>query len=123
VLPQHVFNKKDPIVLGVEVTEGTLKIGTPLCVPSLGPLDIGRVIGIENSHKEALSAKKGLSVSVKISCESNPTLTYGRQFDHTHALYSRLTRVGIDALKEFHREDKDVDWPLVVKLKKVFNIA
>ena len=36
ILPQHIFNKKDPIVFGVEVTEGTLKLGTLLCVPSLG---------------------------------------------------------------------------------------
>ena len=27
ILPQHIFNKKDPIVFGVEVLEGTLKVG------------------------------------------------------------------------------------------------
>jgi len=26
ILPQHIFNKKDPIVFGVEVLEGTLKV-------------------------------------------------------------------------------------------------
>lgn len=31
---QFVFNKTNPIVLGVDVLEGTLKIGTPLCVPA-----------------------------------------------------------------------------------------
>lgn len=104
ILPQHIFNKKDPIVFGVEVVEGVLKIGTPICVPSLGPLDVGRVTGIENNHKEVTSAKKGLSVSVKITNEANPTLTYGRQFDHTHALYSKISRASIDALKEFFKE-------------------
>ena len=36
VLPQYVFNKKDPIVFGVVVEEGILKVGTPLCVPDKG---------------------------------------------------------------------------------------
>jgi translation initiation factor 5B len=30
ILPQHIFNKKDPIVFGVEVLEGTLKVGRAL---------------------------------------------------------------------------------------------
>jgi translation initiation factor 5B len=36
IFPQHIFNKKDPIVLGVEVIEGTLKVQTPLYIPQLG---------------------------------------------------------------------------------------
>jgi hypothetical protein len=57
-----------------------------LCVPAL-TLDVGRVTSIENNHREVPSAKKGTSVSIKISNESNPQMTYGRQFDHTHTLY------------------------------------
>merc|ERR1712078_104589 len=34
IMPQFVFNKKDPIVLGVEVLAGIAKVGTPLCIPS-----------------------------------------------------------------------------------------
>jgi translation initiation factor 5B len=41
---------------------------------------------------------------VRISNESNPTLYYGRQFDHTHALYSKISRASIDALKEFFQK-------------------
>ncbi len=103
IFPQHIFNKKDPIVMGVEVLEGTLKLNTLLCVPSLG-LDVGKVTCIENNHKEVTSAKKGVSVSIKITNESNPTITYGRQFDNTHALYSKISRPSIDALKEFFKE-------------------
>lgn len=104
ILPQYVFNKKDPIVLGVEVVEGTLRINTPLCVPGLGPLDVGRVTQIHNNHKPVLVGKKGTQVSISIATESNPTLYYGRQFDHTHALYSRINRSSIDALKEFFQK-------------------
>jgi translation initiation factor 5B len=83
------------------ISAGTLKIGTPLCIPSKDFLDIGKVIGIENNRKEVTKAAKGSSVSVKISNEANPTMTYGRQFDHTGVLYSKISRDSVDALKDF----------------------
>lgn len=123
IMPQHIFNKKDPMVFGVEVTEGVLKIGTPLVIPSNDFLFIGNVIGIENNRKEVPQAKKGASVAVKISNASNPTMTYGRQFDHTGAIYSRISRESIDALKEFFKNDvAKEDWQLIIKMKKIFCI-
>ena len=104
ILPQHIFNKKDPIVMGVEVVDGILKLGTPLTVPSTGFVDLGKVVSIENNHKEVQLAKKGMNVAIKITNESNPTITYGRQFDHTSALYSKINRQSIDALKDFFKE-------------------
>jgi translation initiation factor 5B len=32
MVPDAIFNKRAPIIIGVDVVEGTLKIGTPLCV-------------------------------------------------------------------------------------------
>lgn len=29
-----IFNKKDPYILGIDVLEGVLKIGTPVCIPN-----------------------------------------------------------------------------------------
>ena len=51
------------------------------------------------------------------------TITYCRQFDSTHNLYSTLSRASIDALKENFRDKlENSDWKLVVHLKKVFGI-
>lgn len=123
ILPQHVFNQKDPIIVGVEVVEGILKIGTPLCVPALGGLHVGNVTSIESNGREQETARKGSSVAIKIVNESNPNITYGRQFDSSHSLYSTLTRASIDALKaNFKDKLENEDWRLVVKLKKVYNI-
>jgi len=123
ILPKHVFNQKDPIIVGVEVLEGILKVGTPLCIPALGGLHVGKVISIESNGREHDTAKKGASVAIKIVNEQNPTLTYGRQFDSTNALYSTLSRASINALKENFKDKLETeDWKLVVKLKKVFNI-
>ena len=39
-----VFNKKDPIVLGVDIVEGTLRPGTPICAVKSGQIiELGRV--------------------------------------------------------------------------------
>lgn len=46
ILPQFIFNSRDPIVMGVVVEAGQVKQGTPMCVPSknvskgLFPLDV-----------------------------------------------------------------------------------
>jgi translation initiation factor 5B len=124
IFQQHIFNKKSPVVVGVEVLEGTLRLGTTLCIPTLDTLVIGVVDNIQENHKDVTKAIKGKQVAIKISNENNPNICYGRQFDHTHSLYSKISRVSIDALKEHFKDEmtKD-DWALVIKLKKTFNIS
>ena len=55
------FHSKNPIVIGVEVKEGLLKVGTPLVIPDRDNLKIGTVISIEVSKKttNVLRAKDG----------------------------------------------------------------
>lgn len=50
IMPGCVFNAKDPIVLGVEIMEGQLRIGSPVCVGK-DLIDLGRVAGLERDHK------------------------------------------------------------------------
>jgi translation initiation factor IF-2 len=47
--------------VGVEVVEGTLRLNTMVCIPSLS-LDVGRITRMEINHKEATVAKKGIQV-------------------------------------------------------------
>ena len=123
IMPQFIFNSKDPIVVGMEVLQGTLRVGTPLTIPNTNFTDIGRVVSIENNRKEVQSAKKGSQVSVKISNEHNPNQTYGRQFDAKHNIYSKISRVSINALKEHFRTDVTMEeWKLLKDMKSVFNI-
>ena len=132
--PEHVWCRGgggDPILVGMNVREGSLRVGTPLCVERKGQkdpntglqafLDIGRVIGLEINRKSVQVAKQGQTASVKIDAVTS--IAFGRQFDHTYALYSRITRPSIDALKEFFREEcQRSDWDLLVKLKKQFGV-
>lgn len=124
ILPQHVYNKKDPIVVGVDVMDGILRVGTPLVVKhGEGWLDVGRVASIELNKKQVVTAKKGESVAVKIQHKSTEHIMYGRHFDFQDALVSKMSRSAIDLLKQNFKEDLEKDdWRLVVKLKKMFDI-
>ena len=34
ILPNCVFAKRDPIIVGVKIKEGQLRVGSPICVPA-----------------------------------------------------------------------------------------
>ncbi|WCJ43373.1 eukaryotic translation initiation factor 2 (eIF-2) family protein [Euphorbia peplus] len=125
IMPNCIFNKKDPIILGVDVIEGILKVGTPICVPERDFIDIGRITSIENNHKPVDYAKKGQKVAVKISSNSSEEQQkmFGRHFEQDDSLISRITRNSIDILKANYRDDLSLDdWRLVKKLKTILNI-
>ena len=101
-----IFNKAKPIVMGCDVIEGVLKVGTPLAVVKEGGLlDIGRVASIEHNHEEVAEAKKGEGVAIKLTPPSdNPNIMAGRHFTEHDMVYSRITRKSIDVLKESFRD-------------------
>lgn len=140
------FNTRTPLVLGCEVLEGRLKIGTPLCVVlgsdtkiaaaksaavtaeggmvvKSGPtiLDIGRVTGIEHNHtakEEAVAG--GPPVAVKIETSDGSIIQFGRHFEMSHTLYAHVTRESINVLKENFRDAlSKPEWKTVIKLKQV----
>ncbi|KAL3621459.1 hypothetical protein CASFOL_036371 [Castilleja foliolosa] len=125
IIPKCVFNKKDPIVLGVDVLEGVAKIGTPLCVPQKKYIEIGRIASIENNHKPVDYAKKGQKVAIKI-IGSNPDekqQMFDRHFKMEDELVSKISRKSLDAIKENYADDlSDEDTKLLFKLKKLFKI-
>jgi translation initiation factor 5B len=128
--PVAVFNKTDPIVIGVDVIDGNLRLNTPIaCVRqnSDGKKEIipmGRVTSIERDHKQIPICKKGQpSVAVKIEGPNQPM--YGRHLEEKDTLYSQVSRLSIDTLKEFYRDEVDKDeWALIAKhLKGLFDVV
>ncbi|NXG66425.1 IF2P factor, partial [Hemiprocne comata] len=124
ILPQFIFNSRDPIVMGVVVEAGQVKQGTPMCVPSKNFVEIGIVTSIEINHKPVEVAKKGQEVCVKIEpIPGESPKMYGRHFEATDILVSKISRQSIDALKDWFRDEmQKSDWQLIVELKKVFEI-
>ncbi|KAG1057763.1 hypothetical protein G6F43_000406 [Rhizopus delemar] len=134
MVPRAIYMKRDPILMGVDVIEGTLRIGTPLCVVKTNPetqareiITLGKVTSMEQNHKTVDAVKKGQAgagVAIKVECASYETpKTYGRHFDDGDEFYSKVTRQSIDILKESFRNDlSKEEWGLVVKLKKILGV-
>ncbi|XP_028166241.1 eukaryotic translation initiation factor 5B isoform X4 [Ostrinia furnacalis] len=124
ILPQFVFNSRDPIVAGVMVEAGIVKEGTPICVPSKEFVELGVVTSIESNHKQVESARKGQEVCIKIEpIPGESPKMFGRHFDETDFLVSKISRASIDACKDYFRDDLvKTDWQLMVELKKLFQI-
>ena len=78
---------------------------------------------IELNHKAIPIVRRGQpSVAVKIEGPNQPL--YGRQLEEKDVLYSLISRVTIDTLKNHFREEvTDPDWRLILTLKKIFNIS
>jgi len=147
IMPEFVINRKAPIIMGVEIVAGQLKMGTPICVPAKEVrhpahvpwslvsvwltvrvpqfLMLGRIGSIEVDKQNVDSAKKGQQVAIRITPTSftQNQFQVGRQFDENDELVSKLTRESIDLLKEFHQDSMTrSDWHLVIALKKQFGI-
>lgn len=124
ILPQFIFNSRDPIVVGVVIEAGFLKEGTLLCVPSKEFLEVGRVSSIEVNHKTMEKATKGQEVCIKIDpIPGEAPKMFGRHFDENDLLVSKISRQSIDAVKNYFREEMTkTDWQLIMELKKTFEI-
>ncbi|KAH6868080.1 hypothetical protein BKA58DRAFT_458721 [Alternaria rosae] len=127
--PVAVFNKKDPIIIGVDVTEGALRMTTPICAVKKNAttgakelVHLGRVTSIERDHKPMQICKRGQpSVAVKIEGSNQPM--YGRHLEEDDILYSAISRKSIDTLKEYFRSDvSQEEWKLIVQLKNILDV-
>ena len=69
-----------------------LKIGTPLVVPSKENIYLGRCVSIEDNHVQKDSAGVGSLVAIAIQVDTfdMQRYAYGRHFDLTDKIYSRV---------------------------------
>jgi len=135
MVPGAIFNKKDPIIIGVDVVEGVMKQGTPLCVINVDPetkakeiVYLGKITSMEQNHKQVETVKKGASgggIAIKVECAVYENAkTFGRHFNEQSELYSQISRESINILKESFRNDlTKEEWALVVKLKGRLDIV
>ncbi|KAJ4471998.1 hypothetical protein J3R30DRAFT_3522507 [Lentinula aciculospora] len=120
------FCKRDPIILGVDILDGTLRVGTPLAVVKIDPttqkkeiIDLGKVTSLEINHKSmdvslvpflfywfttfvqiVKKSQAGGGVAVKIEhAVYQSAKMFGRHFDDKDELLSHITRQSIDVLK------------------------
>ncbi|KAG9317065.1 hypothetical protein JVU11DRAFT_1252 [Chiua virens] len=124
------FCKRDPIILGVDILDGTLRVGTPICVVKVDPvaqkrdvIDLGKITSLEINHKPFEIVKKsqaGGGVAVKIEhAVYQSAKMFGRHFDEKDDLLSHITRQSIDVLKSSFKADvSNEEWHLIRQLKQ-----
>nr|XP_002127409.1 eukaryotic translation initiation factor 5B-like [Ciona intestinalis] len=126
IAPNCVFKSRDPIIIGVQVESGQLRVGTPICaqLPSGEILPVGIVASMEFNHKPIEIARKPQEVCIKI--EGTPgeaPKMVGRHFGEKDLLMSKINRDSINALKDWFRDDMTKnDWQLIIELKKLYEI-
>lgn len=130
----QIINKRGPMIIGVDVLEGTLKIGTPICAVKVNPttkeketLLLGKVVSLEINHQAVTEVNKSTTsagVAVRLEDPSGQQPIWGRHVDENDTLYSMISRRSIDTLKDqaFRDQVSRSDWLLIKKLKPVFGI-
>jgi translation initiation factor 5B len=122
ILPDCIFNKRDPLLFGVYVEQGNIHIGTDLIDP-ITNVYIGKVTGIQSNHKDIEKAHKSQSVCLRIVNTENQHIEYGKHFDHKNKLCTRITRQSLDIIKTYYKDEcTKEDVILLVKLKGMLGI-
>ncbi|OQS55554.1 SPAC56F8.03 [Ecytonucleospora hepatopenaei] len=130
IVPNCVFCSRSPLVLGVEVIQGTLKINTPLCVFKKDIKNnstytlLGKVTSIEEKKQKVNVLEQGKQAAIKVEVDKNDTAkVLDRHFTVEDEIYSVVTRKSIDLLKEFYKDDLTQEHiELLFYLKKKFDI-
>ncbi|KAJ0239143.1 hypothetical protein HA466_0236470 [Hirschfeldia incana] len=112
ILPKCVLNKEGPIVLGVYVLEGFVKVGTPLCIPHRAFVNIGRVAWIQKDQRPVEFAREGDKVIIKIVAADPKTqqgMLLGIDFDEADVLVSRTSRVAVYQVEINRQMEKGIE--------------
>ncbi|OMO52013.1 hypothetical protein CCACVL1_29432 [Corchorus capsularis] len=120
ILPKCAYKTKDPITLGVKVLEGTLKVGTQICVRQKKFINLGEVTSIANSYGPVIEGKKGQNVVIRITGSNHDEqhMEHGIDFEDEDELVSNIPRNSIDLLETYFKDDLNKEeWKLVQELK------
>ncbi len=101
-IPEFVFMKKDPILIGVRVLKNSLNPGMYLeCKKKMttttstggGVMVLGKITSIEKNNKPVESAEPGDEVCIRIEpgASSAKKYEYGNDFDHTAMVRSHYS--------------------------------
>jgi translation initiation factor 5B len=98
VLPQCIFHRKGPIIVGCEVLEGKVVIGMSLMIAGSPDRKLGIVRNIQKDKKDLTEATKGMKIAVEVESD----LEYSREFS---LLVSQPSKDDLAFMKEFMPEE------------------
>ncbi len=121
ILRKYIFMKggNDNLLFGVKIKQGVLNVNTPVITDN--NVELGKVINIQQNHKDIQTAKTGDEVCIRLSNPKNVVID--KHFSDKNMLISQLTRNDIDILKKDFRDvlTKN-DWYLVSNIMDTLKI-
>ncbi|KAK2955859.1 putative Eukaryotic translation initiation factor 5B [Blattamonas nauphoetae] len=116
------FRNSDPLIIGVLVEQGVLRIGTPLVNHNKDNHDIGEVVSIEDNGVSIKEAREKQSVAVRIMSKGAQP-KFLRDLNVNDSLISKINRKSIDIFKEHMRDTfTREDWKHIAQLKEWLQI-
>ncbi len=112
IIPGFVFRKHKPAIFGVEITEGVLKVGTPMSLEN--GKDVGKVKQIQKDGKNVDMIRTGDKAAISID---EPTI--GRQINEGDILISVMTSHNLNLIKEIWDKLQDDEKSLLAKWKVI----
>ena len=85
-----------------------MQVGTPICIPSRGFIDIGRIASIEINHKQVDVAKKGQQVAIKVRSQCITIEMLGNWLVRPNLFHSYLYRSLAAILKSYRKCTADI---------------
>ncbi len=117
ILCNCVFRQSNPAVVGVEILNGTLRLGSPLMKSNCNKAS--EVKSMQKEGENVTEAKKGEQVAIAL-----PHLTVGRQINELDILYSDIEEeefVRYKKLKRFLNSDEIAILREIAEVKRVEN--
>jgi len=93
IMKGYIFRQNNPAVVGCDILEGTLRVGTPIMKDGMV---ISHVKSMEMEQKSVKEAQRGKQLAVAM-----PGVTAGRQINEGDTLYSGIPEDDFRKLKEF----------------------
>lgn len=114
----EIFNRSNPLIIGVIVNAGILKPGCPIITGS--GVYVGKITSIQKNRVNVNSAKKDESVAVNIDTK----ISFGtdRTIDFHDVFYSKLSRESLDYMKQHFKPEIIANGKLCMEIKKLQNI-
>jgi len=97
ILPEYVFRRSNPVVMGVRVEKGTL--APKLQVINQNGELVGKIHQIQENNESVKEASKGREVAVSIN-----DVTFGRQVKETDTLYVQVPEAHVRVLRTKFRD-------------------
>lgn len=122
-MEKAMIHRSKPLIIGVKVTDGCLKKGTPLTTIGENPRWLGTVDSIQVNNQPIDEAKLGQECAIQIKEPPNWTPEADKDFKPKDKFVSRLNRELIDLLKDYFRDElAREDWELVKRIKSHLHI-